>query len=532
MKKFFGLVLALSIIVFGCKEESTDPIEEGGGLPIVTTFIPVVTDTAVILSGEVDFTFADILEGFDDNTIRGFCWSESPIGGGTTTDEFIFIDTAQGIGSFSVNIITQIQNNKDYYVRAFAENSVGKVYGDEISFRFDYALEPPEVTAFNAKVTNTEVILSGEVNFTDGDASTKRGFCWSLSPNPTTDNFVFKDTAQGIGSFNVDIASQIETKKDYFVRAFAENSIGKVYSNEISFRFDPPTELPQVVTANAITGPLGVTLGGEVTFTDGDVSTKRGLCWSLSPNPTTEDFTYTDISEGLGSFETTLNNQLQSNKTYYVRAFAENSVGKAYGNQVLMGSTHFNPNSAFINSRGCIECDNYAVGDTFTLLGTVPGLNKDIIVADRSMILAALAAGKNLNEYCTSKVTNMQEMFVNQFTFNQDISNWDVSNVTNMQEMFATSYSQDYFNQDIGNWDVSSVTNMDAMFYNAKSFSQDIGNWDVSSVTNMGMMFYNANSFSQDLSQWCVLNISSYPLLFAGNTAMVNSYLPVWGTCP
>ena len=252
---------------------------------------------------------------------------------------------------------------------------------------------------------------------------------------------------------------------------------------------------------------MGVTLGGEVTFTDGDVSTKRGLCWSLSPNPTTEDFTYTDISEGLGSFETTLNDQLQSNKTYYVRGFAENSVGKAYGNQVLMGSTHFNPNSAFINSRGCIECDNYAVGDTFTLLGIVPGLNKDIIVADRSMILAALAAGKNLNEYCTSKVTNMQEMF-------------------------ATSYSQDYFNQDIGNWDVSSVTNMDAMFYNAKSFSQDIGNWDVSSVTSMGMMFYNANSFSQDLSQWCVLNISSYPLLFAGNTAMVNAYLPVWGTCP
>ncbi len=508
MKKFFGLVLALSIIVFGCKEESTDPIEEGGGLPIVTTFIPAVTDTAVILSGEVDFTFADILEGFDDNTIRGFCWSESPIGGvGTTTDEFIFIDTAQGIGSFSVDIITQIQNNKDYYVRAFAENSVGKVYGDEVSFRFDYALEPPEVTASNAKVTNTEVVLSGEVNFTDGDASTKRGFCWSLSPNPTTDNFVFKDTAQGIGSFNVDIASQIETKKDYFVRAFAENSIGKVYSNEISFRFDPPTELPQVVTANAITGPLGVTLGGEVTFTDGDVSTKRGLCWSLSPNPTTEDFTYTDISEGLGSFETTLNDQLQSNKTYYVRAFAENSVGKTYGNQVLMGSTHFNPNSAFINSRGCIECDNYAVGDTFTLLGIVPGLNKDIIVADRSMILAALAAGKNLNEYCTSKVTNMQEMFASQFTFNQDIRNWDVSNVTNMQEMFATSYSQDYFNQDIGNWDVSSVTNMIAMFYGAKSFSQD-------------------------LSQWCVLNISSYPELFAWNTAMVNPYLPVWGTCP
>ncbi len=532
MKKIFVLVILLSFIIVSCKKENTDPVEAGNGLPIVTTSNPIVTDTTVILSGEVDFAFTDILDGLDNNTNRGICWSESPNPKNDNLISFVFNDTAQGIGSFSVDIITQIENNKDYYVRAFAENSIGKVYGDEVKFRFDYALQPPKVIVSDAIVNNTEVILSGEVTFTDGDASTKRGLCWSESPNPTTDDFVFNDTAQGIGTFTVDIASQIETKKDYFVRAFAENSIGKVYSNEISFRFNPPTELPQVITADAITGPLGVTLGGEVTFTDGDVSTKRGLCWSLSPNPTTENSTYTDISEGLGSFETTLNDQLQSNKTYYVRAFAENSVGKTYGNQVLMRSTHFNPNSAFVNSRGCIECDNYAVGDTFTLLGIVPGLNKDIIVADRSIILAALAAGKNLNKYCTSKVTNMQEMFANQFTFNQDIGNWDVSNVTNMQEMFATSIDRYDFNQDIGNWDVSSVTNMSAMFYQALSFDQDIGNWDVSNVNDMGLMLGGAKSFSQDLSQWCVLNISSYPNLFAWNTAMVNPYLPVWGTCP
>jgi len=116
---------------------------------------------------------------------------------------------------------------------------------------------------------------------------------------------------------------------------------------------------------------------------------------------------------------------------------------------------------AKINDRGCVECDNYAVGDTFVL-------NEQImIVADRSMLDAAVSNGDDLTKYCVSNVTHMYRMFEGT-SFNQDIGNWDVSNVIDMSAMFFRATS---FNQDIGNWDVSNVKNMNGMFYEASSFN-------------------------------------------------------------
>ena len=52
---------------------------------------------------------------------------------------------------------------------------------------------------------------------------------------------------------------------------------------------------------------------------------------------------------------------------------------------------------AFINSKGCVECDNGAVGDTFNLDGTT------YTVADRDMLKDAFDNGKDLSNFCTSK---------------------------------------------------------------------------------------------------------------------------------
>jgi surface protein len=211
-----------------------------------------------------------------------------------------------------------------------------------------------------------------------------------------------------------------------------------------------------------------------------------------------------------------------------------------------------NPNEAFVNPDGCLECDNYAVGESFTLS------NIKYYVADRGMLVTAYYLNNDdLSFYCTSKitdlsvlfrdtdfnqnisswdvsnVTNMSGMFLGASSFNQDISNWDVSNVTDMSGMFGLSYA---FNQDIGSWDVSSVTNMSSMFVGqtltTSSFNQDIGNWDVSNVTNMFGMFQMASSFNQDLTQWCVSNFASMPLGFSLYSPLTAANHPVWGTCP
>ena len=65
--------------------------------------------------------------------------------------------------------------------------------------------------------------------------------------------------------------------------------------------------------------------------------TKIGVCWSTSQNPTVSDDHTTDGS-GTGSFTSNLTN-LTPGTTYYVRAYATNSMGTAYGSEESFTTT-------------------------------------------------------------------------------------------------------------------------------------------------------------------------------------------------
>jgi hypothetical protein len=72
--------------------------------------------------------------------------------------------------------------------------------------------------------------------------------------------------------------------------------------------------------------------GGNITDDGGTSITSRGVCWSTSQNPTILNNKTTD-GAGTGSF-TSLLTGLNSNTTYYVKAYASNSSSTAYGNEV------------------------------------------------------------------------------------------------------------------------------------------------------------------------------------------------------
>ena len=289
----------------------------------------------------------------------------------------------------------------------------------------------------------------------------------------------------------------------------------------LMFSCNKVTEVPQVITSNAVITDTVVTLSGEVTFTGDDDNTTRGFCWSESQSPTTADEVWIDNSTGLGLFNFSVDaiSLLKPNTTYYCKTFAENEAGKSYGNEIVFTS----PNFAFINSNGCVECNNCTIGSTWRVQGA------EYYVADRDAVLTAIANNDDLSKYITSNINDMSQLFIQEETFNQDISNWDVSNVTTMEKMF---YDGSTFNQDISEWDVSGVTDMSLMFSKATLFNQDIGSWDVSGVTYMAYMFREATNFNQDLTQWCVSNFSSMPTDFSTSSALTASNHPVWGTCP
>jgi uncharacterized protein (TIGR02145 family) len=314
-------LLATITIVFtyalfsGCKKKPE--------LPTVTTGeITHITDISAIGSGEVT------KDGNSDVTLKGVCWSKSPE---PTILNFFMNSTSTGVGSFSCNIIA-LQASTEYHVRAFAINEVGTAYGNTVTF----TSLPPEIlinapvvsTAVVSTITSSTAVCGGIVTSDAGSTVTARGVCWSQNSSPTIADSK-TNNGSGAGSFTSNITG-LSHMTTYFVRAYATNANGTGYGSTMSFTTQ--SSLPSVTTAeiSEIIGSTAIS-GGTVTSDGGSTVTERGVCWSTSQNPTTSNLHTTDGS-GTGSFTSNITG-LSGDTTYYVRAYATNSVGTVYGIQ-------------------------------------------------------------------------------------------------------------------------------------------------------------------------------------------------------
>ncbi len=188
--------------------------------------------------------------------------------------------------------------------------------------------ELPTVTTDASTSIGPTTATSGGIVVMEGmSAVTARGVCWSTSANPTTANS-FTTDGTGTGTFTSNLTG-LTPGTLYYVRAYATNSVGTAYGNQESFT---TLALPTVTTdaVSAITSTTA-TSGGDVTSDGGAAVTARGVCWSTNPTPTTADSHTTD-GTGTGTFTSSLTG-LTAGTLYYVRAYATNSVGTAYGNQ-------------------------------------------------------------------------------------------------------------------------------------------------------------------------------------------------------
>ena len=105
--------------------------------------------------------------------------------------------------------------------------------------------------------------------------------------------------------------------------------------DSITYSVNNPGVLATITTTGVtgISGPSALS-GGNITADGGSTISHRGVCWATTSGPTTaNDTTLNGTGTGTGSYTSTLTG-LSANTTYYVWAYAINSAGTAYGNEV------------------------------------------------------------------------------------------------------------------------------------------------------------------------------------------------------
>ncbi|UCH14355.1 MAG: hypothetical protein JSV22_14805 [Bacteroidales bacterium] len=292
---------------------------------VVTAAVSSVTATSAICGGSITS------DGSSPIVAKGVCWDT--IINPNKTDNF----TNNGAGSDAfVSEITGLTENKTYYVRAYATNSIGTAYGNNVNFTAaDETSIPTVATTAADDISDSSAVSGGNVISDGGTDVTARGVCWNTEGTPTiSDNITTDGSGTGVFTSNITGLLPVTT---YFVRSYATNSKGTAYGSQISFATN--ASVPVVITtlASNIT-ETSAQSGGNITSDGGAAVTARGVCWSTSEYPTVSD-DYTTNGDGTGSFTSSIT-LLSPVTTYYVRAYATNSVGTAYGNQ-----TYFTTNA-------------------------------------------------------------------------------------------------------------------------------------------------------------------------------------------
>lgn len=281
---------------------------------VSTNSISIITATTATCGGNV----SDI--GGAPVTVRGVCWNTSPTP--TISNNKTIDGTGAGIFTSS---ITGLTAETTYYVRSYATNSIGTVYGNEISFSTKL---PTITTSSVSSLTANSVTIGGNITDIGGAIVTERGVCWSTTTNPTITN---NKTSDGIGTGSY--TSQIDgltAETTYYVRAYATNSIGTAYGNQITISTALPVVTTSVVSSITKSNATG---GGSISLPTGAAPvTERGICWSTNQNPTIADNRTSD-GTGKGTFSSSITN-LIAETVYYVRAYATNSLGTSYGTQI------------------------------------------------------------------------------------------------------------------------------------------------------------------------------------------------------
>jgi phosphodiesterase/alkaline phosphatase D-like protein len=384
----------------------------GTAAPSVTTgTASSIGTTSATLNGTVNANNGSTTVTFEYGETTGYgrtvTADQSPVTGS--------IDTAVSVH------VADLNPNTTYHFRAVGQNAAGTTYGADMTFTTNAANTPTVTTANVTNIAATSATSGGNVTDEGGAPVTARGVCWSTTPNPTTADNLTVD-GSGAGTFTSTLTG-LSPLTTYYVRAYATNLYGTVYGQEIQFTSNG-IHTPTVNTVNVthITANSARS-GGNVTDNGGSPVTARGVCWSTAPNPTTAN-NRTLNGTGTGAFTSYLTN-LNPATTYYVRAYATNSSGTAYGGQ-----------RQFTTSSAVVSVSITEPGQGEVVSGTV-----------------TIAASASVSSTSTNQTTALSiakvEFYIDDSLIEQDTTQpyetqWDTTTVSDGSHTIkAVAYDQD-----------------------------------------------------------------------------------------
>lgn len=222
-----------------------------------------------------------------------------------------------------------------------------------------------------SSIKRTSATFNGEILTEGSPKYTERGFVYSTSSMPTLDNTINKLTVTLTESKSFSAtATGLTIGQTYYVRAYAINAGKAAYStNEKSF--SPDMMLPTVITNDISDRSISAgmaSLHGTITEVGDPAYTERGFVYGTMHNPTIDSDSKIIVSgSGTGEFSINLSGLTMGN-IYYIRAFATNEKGTAYGKEVMLDMNAIMP-EVITNSPEILSNTSAIFNGTITQIG-------------------------------------------------------------------------------------------------------------------------------------------------------------------